>query len=136
MATILDIANSQKSLSILMKSIKVAGLEEELNGLGPFTIFAPVNLAFSRMDPGVFEEMIKPANKQRLTEILNYHIVLGKSLSGDLSNGQKLKTINGQELLVTLQNNEVYINNGKMLSCNMRGTNGVLHTVDAVNIAQ
>lgn len=136
MSTILDIANSQKSLTTLMKSIKVAGLEGELNGFGPFTILAPVNLAFSRMEQGVFEEMSKPANKSKLTEMLNYHIIPGRNLSGDLSNGQKLKTIRGQELLVTIKNNEVYINKGKLLSCNMRGTNGVLHTVDTVNIPQ
>src|ERR1700682_593835 len=101
MSTILEIANANKSLTTLMRGVKAAGLEDVLNGRGPFTIFAPINMAFSKLASGTFDELVKPDNKQKLSDIMNFHVISGKNLVTDLSNGQKLKTVNGQELSVT-----------------------------------
>ena len=133
MSTILEIAKANKSLSILVRSLKAADLEETLNGPGPFTILAPINMAFSKLAPGVFDDLMKPANKEKLSAIMSFHVVTGKNLA-DMSNGQKLKTVNGQELSVTVKDDEVYINGAKMLARNMQGSNGVVHSVDAVNL--
>lgn len=134
MSTILEIAKANKSLSTLVKGLKAAGLEEVLSGLGPFTILAPVNIAFSKLEPGVFDELMKPINKEKLSGIMTYHVIPGKNLAADLSNGQKLKTVNGQELSVTVTNDEIRINGSKILARNMQGWNGVVHSMDAVNI--
>ena len=134
MSTILEIANGNKSLTSLMKGVKAAGLEDALNGRGPFTIFAPINMAFSKLAPGIFDNLVKPANKQQLSDIMNFHVIPGKNLVTDLSNGQKLKTVNGQELSVTVSNDEVRINGAKVLAQNMQGSNGVVHSIDAVNM--
>ena len=133
MSTILEIAKSNKSLSILVRSMKAAGLEEVLNGPGPFTILAPINMAFSKLEPGVLDDLMKPANKEKFSAIMSFHIVLGKNLA-DMSNGEKLKTVNGQELLVTIKDGDVLINGAKILARNMQGSNGVVHSLDAVNI--
>lgn len=117
-----------------MKGVKAAGLEEVLNGIGPFTIFAPVNLAFSKLAPGEFDDLVKPVNKEKLSGILAYHVILGKKLAHDFSNGQKLKTVNGLELSVVVKDDEVHINGSKLLACNMQGSNGVVHSMDAVNM--
>ncbi|MEO5564155.1 MAG: fasciclin domain-containing protein [Chitinophagaceae bacterium] len=134
--TILEITNANKSLSTLVKGIKAAGLEETLSGFGPFTIFAPVNLAFSNMGSVTFDDLVKPSNKLKLSELLTFHVIAGKSLIDDLHNGQKLKTVNGQELSVTINGSDVHINGAKILAKNMQGTNGVVHTMSAVNIPQ
>ncbi|HYM95148.1 MAG TPA: fasciclin domain-containing protein [Chitinophagaceae bacterium] len=133
MSTILEIAKANKSLSIMVRSLKAADLEEVLNGHGPFTILAPVNMAFSKLEPGVFDELMKPSNKEKLSAIMSFHVVTGKNLA-DMNNGQKLKTVNGQELSVTVRDGEVYINGAKLLARNMQGSNGVVHSMDAVNI--
>lgn len=133
MSTILEIAKANKSLSILVRSMKAAGLEEVLNGPGPFTILAPINMAFSKLEPGVLDDLMKPANKEKFSSIMSFHIVLGKNLA-DMSNGEKLKTVNGQELLVTIKDGDVHINGAKILARNMQGSNGVVHSLDAVNI--
>jgi len=134
MSTILEIAGANKSLTTLMKGVKAAGLEDVLSGHGPFTIFAPINMAFSKLTSDTFDELVKPANRQKLSEIMNFHVIAGKNLVTDLSNGQKLRTVNGQELSVTVGNNEVHINGAKVLAKNMQGSNGVVHSIDTVNM--
>jgi uncharacterized surface protein with fasciclin (FAS1) repeats len=134
MSTILEITNTNKSLTSLMKAMKASGLEEVLNGKGPFTIFAPVNIAFSNLPQESFDDLVKPINKQKLSDIMTFHVIAGKNLVTDLSNGQKLKTVNGQELSVTVSNDEVRINGAKVLAQNMQGSNGVVHSIDAVNM--
>src|SRR5258706_4185457 len=134
MSTILEITNTNKSLTSLMKAMKASGLEEVLNGKGPFTIFAPVNIAFSNLPQGSFDDLVKPINKQKLSDIMTFHVIAGKNLVTDLSNGQKLKTVNGQELSVTVSNDEVRINGAKVLAQNMQGSHGVVHSIDAVNM--
>jgi uncharacterized surface protein with fasciclin (FAS1) repeats len=134
MSTILEITNANKSLTTLMKAMKASGVEEVLSGTGPFTIFAPINIAFSNLAEESFDNLVKPANKQKLSDIMNFHVIPGKNLVTDLSNGQKLKTVNGQELSVTVSNDEVRINGAKVLAQNMQGSNGVVHSIDAVNM--
>jgi uncharacterized surface protein with fasciclin (FAS1) repeats len=134
MSTILEITNANKSLTTLMKAMKASGLEEVLSGSGPFTIFAPINIAFSNLAEESFDNLVKPANKQKLSDIITFHVIPGKNLVTDLSNGQKLKTVNGQELSVTVSNDEVRINGAKVLAQNMQGSNGVVHSIDAVNM--
>src|ERR1043165_5707836 len=133
MSTILEIAKANKSLSILVRGMKAAGLEEVLNGPGPFTILAPINMAFSKLEPGVLDDLLKPENKEKLSAIMSFHVATGKNLA-DMNNGQRLKTVNGQELLVSIKDGEVHINGAKILARNMQGSNGVVHSLDAVNI--
>ena len=135
MSTILQIVNADRNLSTLIKGVKATDLEELLNGVGPFTIFAPVNLAFSRLSPdNSFEELIRDGNKTRLSDILTYHVIAGKKMLRDFRNGQKLKTINGKDLDITVTDGEVSINGARILSKDRQGSNGIIHSVDAVNM--
>lgn len=136
MSTILQIANSDKNLSILLKGLKVAELEESLNGIGPFTILAPVNLAFGKLVyPDTFENLVKQTtNKERLSAILTYHVLAGKKLVKDFRDGQKLQTVNGKEVTVTVKDDEVRINGARILARDRQGSNGVVHSIDAVNL--
>ena len=133
MSTILQIANADRNLSSLVKGLKAAKLEETLSDRGPFTILAPINLAFSSMTPSTFEEMLKPANSDKLSDMLSSHILAEKKLMKDFINGQKLKTINGKEVNVTVKDGEVRINGAKILARDRQGSNGVVHSVDTFN---
>jgi uncharacterized surface protein with fasciclin (FAS1) repeats len=136
MSTILQIANADRNLSALLKGLKAANLEETLNGIGPFTILAPVNLAFGNLiPPDTFENMVKHSNSNSLlSDILTYHILTGKKLLKDFRDGQKLQTVNGKELAVTVKDGEVRINGARILARDRQGSNGVVHSIDAVNL--
>lgn len=135
MSTILQIANADRNLSTLIKGLKAADLEEILNGIGPFTIFAPVNFAFSKLAPAdSFEDMIRDGNKTRISDIITYHVIAGKKMLRDLINGQKLKTINGKDVAISVKDGDVHINGAKILAKDRQGSNGIVHSVDTVNI--
>jgi uncharacterized surface protein with fasciclin (FAS1) repeats len=136
MSTILQIANADRNLSTLIKGFKAANLEETLSGIGPFTILAPVNLAFNNLNaPDTFDDLVNQSNKNtKLSEILSYHILTGKKLLRDFRNGQKLKTVNGKEIGVTVVDGEVHINGAKILARDKQGSNGVIHYINAVNL--
>ena len=134
MPTILEIANADRNLSSLIKGLKAANLEETLNGIGPFTILAPVNLAFGNLNaPESFDNLVDQTKKNsRLSDILTFHVITGKKLVKDLRDGQKLPTVNGKEVAVTVKDGEVRINGAKILAKDRQGSNGVVHSIDAV----
>src|SRR4249920_1878969 len=101
MSTILQLVNTDRNLGSFIKGLKSADLEETLNGFGPFTILAPINLAFGNPAPAVFEELLKPGNSVKMADLLSYHVLAEKKLVRDLYHGQKLKTIHGKELEVS-----------------------------------
>ena len=117
-----------------MKTLKASELEETLNGKGPFTMLAPINLAFGNLAPGVFEDLLKPGNNEKLADMLSSNILVEKRLLKDFFNGQKIKTLNGKEVNVTVHDGEVRINGARILAKDRQGSNGVVHSVDAVSI--
>jgi uncharacterized surface protein with fasciclin (FAS1) repeats len=136
MSTILQIANADRNLSTLVKGLKAANLEETLNGIGPFTILGPVNLAFGNLiDPDSFDDLVKQtAKNSKLSDLLTYHVLTGKKLVKDFRDGQKLQTVNGKEVTITVKDGEVRINGAKILARDRQGSNGVVHSIDAVNL--
>lgn len=135
MSTILQLADADRNLSNLMKGLKAAKLEDTFNGIGPFTILAPVNLAFGNLSsPHTFSDLLKDNNNNKLSDILTYHLLTGKKLMRDFRDGQKLQTVNGKEVAVTVKDGEVRINGAMILTCDRQGSNGVVHSIDAVNL--
>lgn len=136
MSTILQIANADRNFHILMQGLKDSNLEEKLNGFGPFTLLAPINLAFrSLVFPDNIDSLLSPAgNKRRLADILGYHILTAKKLLKDFKDGQKLQTSSGKEVTVSIKDNQVSINGAKILARDMQGSNGVIHSINAVNL--
>src|SRR5579871_5536584 len=100
MSNIVDVVVADRNLATMLKSVKAAGLEIELSKKGPFTVFAPTDLAFGKLAQGELLELMKPENKVKLAGILNNHVVEGKTDFKDFKDGQKLKTINGKQLEV------------------------------------
>jgi uncharacterized surface protein with fasciclin (FAS1) repeats len=132
MMNIVEVVVADKNLATLLKSFKAVQLENELSKTGPFTIFAPTDLAFGKLANGELTELLKPENKVKFTDILNHHVVKGKTNFKDLVNGQKLKTVNGKELSVEVKNGTVTINGAKIQGRDMEGSNGVVHSMDKV----
>lgn len=130
--TVVDIAVGSPDHTTLVTAVTAAGLVETLSGPGPFTIFAPTNAAFAALPAGTVENLVKPENKDQLTSILTYHVVSGNVLAADLTDGQKVTTLNGQELTVSIANGVVKINGATVTAADLTGSNGVIHVVDGV----
>jgi uncharacterized surface protein with fasciclin (FAS1) repeats len=130
--TVVDIAVGSADHTTLVAAVTAAGLVETLSGTGPFTIFAPTNAAFAALPAGTVEDLLKPENKDKLTSILTYHVVAGNVMSAQLSDGQKVVTLNGQELTVAIKEGVVTINGATVVAADLAGSNGVIHVVDGV----
>jgi len=121
-------------MTTLKKGVSASGLDKVLSGAGPFTIFAPSDLAFTKLDKNTFEGLLKPENKTKLEEILNYHIVNGSVTYKDLKDGLKLKTINGRELQVKVKDGQVSIQGATVENRIQSASNGTVHVLSAVMI--
>lgn len=128
--TIVDIAVNNKDFSTLVTALKAAGLVDTLAGSGPFTVFAPTNEAFAKIDAATLKAVL--ADKKKLTEILTYHVVPGKVKSSDLSDGQSAKTVEGDDVNFTIKNGVVKVNDARVIKADIDASNGVIHVIDSV----
>jgi uncharacterized surface protein with fasciclin (FAS1) repeats len=134
---IIQNAVNSKDHTTLVAAVKAAGLVETLEGKGPFTVFAPTNMAFGKLPAGTVDTLVKPENKATLTKILTYHVVPGRLEASSLTDGKKLKTAEGEELTVKLKDGKVWIVDAKggassVTIANVNQSNGVIHVVDTV----
>lgn len=116
----------------LVAAVTAAGLAETLSGAGPFTVFAPTNAAFEKLPAGAVEGLLKPEAKADLTSVLTYHVVPGALKAADLKDGQKLKTVQGKELTVSIKDGKVMIDGATVTIADVISSNGVTHVIDAV----
>lgn len=128
---IVELAVGTESLSTLVTAVKAAGLVETLSGNGPFTVFAPTNAAFEALPDGTLESLLKPENKDQLVAVLTYHVIGAKVMSSDLKEGQKAKTVQGEEVTISLKNG-ASVNGAKVAKADIAASNGVVHVIDAV----
>ena len=129
---IVENAAGSSDHTTLVAAVKAAGLAETLSGAGPFTVFAPTNEAFNKLPAGTVDNLLKPEMKKNLTSILTYHVVSGKLMAADLKDGQKLKTVQGGELMVSVKDGKVMINGANVTIADVVSSNGVTHVIDAV----
>lgn len=138
---ITELISSTGNLSTLNDILQSTGVSTILKGEGPFTVFAPTNAAFTALPSGTLERLQKPENNSQLSAITKYHVAAGSLLASQLTNGQKVKTLNDQEVVVSLVDKNVYIidaKGGKALvtKSDIKAKNGVIQTVDAVLLPQ
>ncbi|WP_374139862.1 fasciclin domain-containing protein [Sphingomonas sp. 32-62-10] len=128
---IVDTAVAAGTFNTLAAALTQAGLVETLKGPGPFTVFAPTDAASAALPAGTVEDLLKPENKDKLTAILTYHVVPGKVMSTDLTEGMKAATVNGAEITITLDGGPKV--NGVVISgADIAASNGVIHVIDSV----
>jgi uncharacterized surface protein with fasciclin (FAS1) repeats len=132
MSNIAQLVNVEKNMTTLKKTVLASGFDQVLGGKGPFTIFAPTDTAFAKLDKKEVENLLKPENKTKLTDLLNHHLVAGKINFKDLKDGEKLKTVNGRELVVHVKDGNASIGGAKIQGHDVEASNGVIHTLDTV----
>lgn len=118
-------------LSVFAEGVKAADVGDLFQGTGPFTAFIPSNEAIDKFGQNKWKNLLKPENKDELTSILIYHIVPGKYMSKSLKT-MTLKTINGKNIEIQVENGQIKVNNAKVIRTDMVGPNGVVHEIDTV----
>ena len=131
---IVEIAQEYKNLSSFVTVLNAGHLAGALEGKGPFTVFAPSNEAFAKLSKAELEKLLDPKHMKSLDVLLEYHVVPGAVVhSKDLGPIQKLKTLEGQKLLVESTHGGVYINKkSKVTSADNDASNGALHIIDTI----
>ena len=128
---IVDTAVGAGSFTTLVAAVEAAGLVETLKGEGPFTVFAPTDAAFAALPAGTVENLLKPENKDQLIAVLTYHVIPGKVMSTDLSEGLMAATVQGQEVTITLDGG-AKVDGAVISAADIEATNGVIHVIDSV----
>jgi uncharacterized surface protein with fasciclin (FAS1) repeats len=129
---IVDTAVSAGSFKTLTAALEAAGLVGTLKGKGPFTVFAPTDQAFAKLPAGTVESLLMPANKQKLTAILTYHVVAGNVKAADVIKLSSAKTLNGQSVTIKVVGGKVLINGATVVKADIAATNGTIHVIDTV----
>ncbi len=142
--TIVDVASGNEDFSTLVAAVTAAELGETLAGEGPFTVFAPTNDAFAKIDSATLDSLLTPEMKDDLTAILTYHVVAGTLKAEDvvkaITDGEgtaTLTTVQGAELKATLDGESVILEDaagGKstVVITDVEASNGVIHAIDTV----
>ncbi len=129
---IVDTAIAAGSFNTLATALQAAGLADTLKGKGPFTVFAPTDDAFSKLPTGTVESLLKPENKDKLRAILLYHVVSGDVTAAQVVKLSSAKTVNGQDLKISVNNGTVMVNDATIVKADVVASNGVIHVIDTV----
>ncbi len=141
---IVDIAVSVDDFSTLVTALKAADLVGALQGDGPFTVFAPVNAGFAKIDSNTLNSLLAPENKAKLAAILTYHVVAGKIAAADVASALKsgngkaeLTTLNGETLTAVSKDGGIFLmdkngNYSKIAKTDVMASNGVIHIIEDV----
>ncbi len=127
---IIDIASTTDGFATLTAAVTAGGLVETLKGAGPFTVFAPTDAAFAALPAGVLDALLLPENKDALAQILAYHVVAGKVMAADVTDGD-VATVEGQNVTLSTADG-VTVNGAKVVQADVVTSNGVIHAIDAV----
>ena len=130
MADIVDTAVAAGSFNTLVAAVQAAGLVDALKAEGPFTVFAPSDEAFAKIDPATIEALLADPSGD-LTQILLYHVVPGKVMAADLSEGLTAETLQGGSLTFTLEGG-AKVNGINIVTTDIETSNGVIHVIDSV----
>lgn len=133
--TVVDIIVNSEIHTTLATAVNAAGLVETLQGEGPFTVFAPTDEAFGNVDPATLDALLGDPTGL-LTDVLTYHVAAGLVLSGDLTEGQIVTTIFGEELTIGVTMDGVTVGNtsvtADVIVPDLLAQNGVVHVINEV----
>jgi uncharacterized surface protein with fasciclin (FAS1) repeats len=129
--TLVENINMDTSYTIFAGALDSTGLVETLNQSGPFTIFAPTNEGFRKLPSGIYESLTQ-TRKRDLANILRYHIVASSIKTKELRDRQKLRTLAGEELIVTLRKGKVLVNGIEVVNPDIESSNGIIYVINDI----
>ena len=129
---VIDKLNEAGKFTKLNETLSKSGLNKDLKGKGPFTIFAPLDDAFAAISAQTYYGLLREDNKDKLVNILGRHVFSKKITSSDIDSEIKLKAINGEEVTIKKVNGIVYINEAEVVTADIEVSNGVIHFINRV----
>lgn len=129
---IVDTAIQNGNFTTLVGALTEAELVTTLRGTGPFTVFAPTDDAFAKIDPAVLSDLV--ADKPNLTKVLTFHVVGGKYLAADVVGMTSLASLEGSDLVIDVSGSTVKIDVAEITITDIECSNGVIHVIDTVMI--
>jgi uncharacterized surface protein with fasciclin (FAS1) repeats len=130
---VVDTAIADGRFTTLVAALKAAGLVDTLQGKGPFTVFAPTDEAFASLPAGTLDSLLKPENKQQLTDILLYHVVSGNVMASDVLDLKSAPTVLGKDITIKVNDGKVFLNDKtQIVITDIQTSNGVIHVIDSV----
>ena len=129
---VVQVAISSKDHTTLVTAIKAGELVDALSNAGPFTVFAPTNEAFNKLPAGTVEGLLKPASKETLVDILQYHVSVGVYKADALKDGQSIGQVNGDNVVITKKAGVLYVNGAAKIIASIPASNGIIHVIDGV----
>ena len=129
---IVDTATAAPNCKTFCELLKTAGLVDTLKEKGPFTVFVPDDAAFEKLGKATLDDLKKPENKDKLVNILKYHVVGSKALAADVTKMKTSKMLNGKETTITTKDKDVMIDKAKITKTDIACSNGVIHMIDTV----
>lgn len=129
---VVQIAMGSKDHSTLITAIKSANLVDALSNAGPFTVFAPTNKAFAALPAGTLDNLLLPANKDALRDILQYHVSLGVFKTDAMTDGQIIGQVNGENINVSKKDGILKINGKASIIATIPASNGIIYVIDGV----
>lgn len=130
--TIVETAVAAGNFETLVTAVKAAGLVDTLNGHKQFTVFAPTDAAFEKVDPATLQSLLQPENKSQLSDVLTYHVLPGKVTARDAYDLSDVATVNGQRLSLDLKGDALRVGDAMITTSDIECSNGVIHVIDAV----
>ena len=130
--SVIDKLNEIGKFTKLNETLSKSGLNENLKGKGPFTVFAPLDDAFAAISAQTYYGLLREDNKDKLVNILGRHVFSKKITSSNIDSEIKLKAINGEEVTIKKVNGIVYINEAEVVTADIEVSNGVIHFINRV----
>ena len=129
---IVQVAGASKDHTTLVAALKAANYITSLQNPGPFTVFAPTNEAFAKLPKGTIETLLRPENREQLKAILTYHVVPGRISAEEAIMAKKARSVEGSSLRVGITDGALRVNSTKIITADVRASNGVIHVIDEV----
>ncbi len=145
---VVDVLVTSEDHTTLVAAVKAANLVTTLKEQDELTLLAPSNEAFDALPAGTVENLLQAENNEKLTALLNYHVILGEISAEKLreqidnnSNEVSLKTLQGESIRASLENGNVILSDTKgnkvmVTVSDLKGSNGIVHVIDGVLMPQ
>lgn len=129
---VVKVAVGSPDHTTLVAALKQADLVTSLSNAGPFTVFAPTNEAFNKLPAGTVDDLMKPENKDKLVDILQYHVFVSALQPDFLNNEQTLNMVNGDDMKITIVDGKPVLNGKAHILTSIPASNGIVYVIDEV----
>lgn len=127
-----DVARTAGQFTTLLAAVDAAGLTETLLGTGPFTVFAPTDDAFRRLPQGTVDDLLRPQNRDKLRQILTYHVIAGRVTAARAASVRSAETVSGERVRIRTEGGLLRINEAAVRIADIPARNGIVHVIDRV----